>query len=235
MRWRCGPLHEPNREVTDTSCRTLREVPAFAGAPLGSRGPIHRQRTTAAASWSEVPSAGRSLPTASTCVKSCQMGRHWSLGLAASVQLPVCVHPRASELGPTPEPVIHRSAKGHIPPDDFYNDVDAGARPTKLRPRAHGEPYVWVTGPCGTASRTLAAQGWREHEARSTLSMAPVYAPEDFPRPVRCTNTRCRSPVPTSAWKTRRPAVQQRCVAPCGAAHEPSVVGQLQSPHARET
>lgn len=94
-----------------------------------------------------------------TCVKSCRMGRHWSLGLAASVQLPACVHPRASELGPLPEPVIHRSAKGHMPPDDFYNDVDAGARPPTLRPRAHGEPYAWVTGPCGTGQPHTPSSG----------------------------------------------------------------------------
>jgi hypothetical protein len=149
---------------------------------LGSQGPIHRQRTTAAASWSEAPSAGRSIPTASTCVKSCRMGRHWSLGLAASVQLPACVHPRASELGPTPEPVIHRSAKGHMPPDDFYNDVDAGARPPKLRPRPHGEPCVRVTGPCGAGQPHTRSSGVeRARSSHHTLDGACFTPPRIFP------------------------------------------------------
>lgn len=112
------------------------------------------------------------------------MGRHWSLGLAALVQLPTCVHPRASELGPPSEPVIHRSVEGHMPPDDFYNDVDAGARPTTLRPHADGEPYAWVTGPCGTGQPHACSSGVGEHEARTRsrrrLSTPPRIYPDLF-------------------------------------------------------
>lgn len=113
------------------------------------------------------------------------MGRHWSLSLAALVQLPACVHPRASELGPTPEPVIHRSAKGHMPPDDFYNDVDAGARPTRLRPRAHGEPYARATGPCGTGQPHTRSSGVeRARSSHHTLDGVCFTPPRIFPDPV---------------------------------------------------
>jgi hypothetical protein len=46
-------------------------------------------------------------------------GRHWSLGLAAAVQLPTRVRSHEYELGLAPEPVIHRSRQGHVPPIDF--------------------------------------------------------------------------------------------------------------------
>jgi hypothetical protein len=71
-----------------------------------------------------------------------------------------------------------------MPPDDFYNDVDAGARPTTLRPHADGEPYAWVTGPCGTGQPHACSSGVGEREARTTLSKTSVNAPEDLPRPV---------------------------------------------------
>lgn len=167
------------------------------------------------------------------------MGRHWSLGLAASVQLPACVHPLASELGPAPEPVIHRSAQGRIPPDDFYNDVDAGARPPTLRPRAQGKPCARVIGPCGADQPHTRSSGVKRARSSRHALEGACLRPRGFSPTRSCANTRCRSPVPISAWKTRRPAVQQQCVAPLGAAHEPSVVwrlqSRLQSPHARET
>jgi len=163
------------------------------------------------------------------------MGRHWSLGLAALVQIPTCVHPRASELGPPPEPVIHRSTEGHMPPDDFYNDLDAGARPTKLRPHAHGEPYAWVTGPCGAGQPHARSSGVeRARSSHHTLEGA-CQRPRGFSPTCLHTNTRCRSPASIPARKTHESTVQQRCVAPCGASHEPSVVRCLQSPHTRET
>lgn len=110
------------------------------------------------------------------------MGRHWSLGLAASVQLPACVHPLASELGPAPEPVIHRSAQGHMPPDDFYNDVDAGARPPTLRPRAQGKPCARVIGPCGADQPHTRSSGVeRARSSRHALEGACFAPPRIFP------------------------------------------------------
>jgi hypothetical protein len=164
------------------------------------------------------------------------MGRHWSLGLAASVQLPACVHSRASELGPSPEPVIHRSAKGHMPPDDFYNDVDAGARPTNLRPRAHGEPCARATGPYGAGQPYTRSSGVeRARSSHHTLDGVCFTPPRIFPDPFVA-----RTPVVARQYRSPRgrredQRFNRRCVAPCEAAHEPSVVGRLQSPHAGET
>jgi hypothetical protein len=42
-------------------------------------------------------------------------------GFAAVVQLPTRIHSYRYELGPTPEPVIHRSWRGHVPSIDFYS------------------------------------------------------------------------------------------------------------------
>jgi hypothetical protein len=75
-----------------------------------------------------------------------------------------------------------------MPPDDFYNDMDAGARPTKLRPHTHGEPYAWVTGPCGAGQPHACSSGVERARSSPTLSKTPVNAPEDFPRP-GCTRT----------------------------------------------
>jgi hypothetical protein len=163
------------------------------------------------------------------------MGRHWSLGLAASVQLPTCVHPRACGLGPLPEPVIHRSAAGHMPPDDFFNDVDAGARPTRLRPHAQGKPYAWVTGPCGTGQPHTRSSGVKRARSSHHTLEGACQRPRGFSPTRLYANTRCRSTVPISARKTPRSAVQQGCDASCEAPHEPSVLKRLQSPHAKET
>jgi hypothetical protein len=42
-------------------------------------------------------------------------------GFAAVVQLPTRIHSYRYELGPAPEPVIHRSWRGHVPSIDFYS------------------------------------------------------------------------------------------------------------------
>jgi len=70
-----------------------------------------------------------------------------------------------------------------MPPDDFCNDLDAGARPTTLRPRAYGEPCARVTGPYGRSQPHGSSSGVGELEARTTLSKTSVLVPEDFPRP----------------------------------------------------
>jgi hypothetical protein len=126
--------------ATDASCRAL---PVEMLAHLILRGT--KDRSTGSAPPPPFPdpkrlsSAGpRGPPPAGA--RGNVGGRHWSLGLAALVQLPTCVHPRASGLGPKPEPVIHRSASGRMPPDDFCNDV--GCRSTTDDAQT---PCVWRT------------------------------------------------------------------------------------------
>jgi len=68
----------------------------------------------------EAPSTDRSLSAPPLLALRTRLeGRHWSLGLAALVQLPTRVRSYRYELDLAPEPVIHRSWPGHVPPIDF--------------------------------------------------------------------------------------------------------------------
>jgi hypothetical protein len=127
-------------KATDASCRALRIYARRSGRNLGGAEDRSERRTTAALSRSEAPSAGRSL-RAVPCWRKQQLAgpplvpRLGRLGPASDM-----LSPAASGLDPKPEPVIHRSASSRMTPDDFCNDVDAGARPPTLRPPAPGEP-----------------------------------------------------------------------------------------------
>jgi hypothetical protein len=113
----------------------------------------------------EAPSTDGSLtPRPLLALRTRLHGRHWSLGLAALVQLPTRVRPYRYELGLAPEPVIHRSWRGHVPPIDFCRvwtpEHDHRCpNPNRLFDATVELPRDRVTTPEGAANRAFSAQG----------------------------------------------------------------------------
>jgi hypothetical protein len=117
----CLPMRGSDDEATDASCRD--PPPKLAGWRAGSETP--RAVSTGSTPMlplprPEAPSTDGSLsPRPLLALRTRLPGRHWSLGFAAAVQLPTRLRSYRYELGLAPEPVIHRSWQGHVPPIDF--------------------------------------------------------------------------------------------------------------------
>jgi hypothetical protein len=119
----CLPLHRPDDEATDASCRAL--PPGLAcSASWGQRtkDPFHSSTPMPPLPRPEAPFTDRSRwPRPLLALRTRLRAATGPFGFAAVVQLPTRIHSYRYELGPAPEPVIHRSWRGHVPSIDFYS------------------------------------------------------------------------------------------------------------------
>jgi hypothetical protein len=176
----------------------------FKRAGLGrTKDPFHRQHTNATVS--QARSAFRRQiplgPVPSLALRTRLLGRHWSLGFAAAVQLPTRIHSYRYELGPAPEPVIRRSERGRVPPIDFYSlwtpEHDHRC-PNPAAFHATAEAAArWVTVP----RRTLPTKPCQPRGNSAPLDTLlrprrrPLTSPRIVPNLIVSLSTRCRSPV----------------------------------------
>jgi hypothetical protein len=128
---------KPNSAPADAPCRARPPDPALAKpCDLEPRTLSMNNPPRRSPSRSEAPSTDRSLSASPLLALRMRLGgRHWSLGLAASVQLPTRVHLHLCKLGLGADRLFTGADPGHVPPIDFCNCVDFRARPpiSKLR------------------------------------------------------------------------------------------------------
>jgi hypothetical protein len=122
---------KPNSAPADAPCRAMPPDPVLTKpCDLEPRTLPADNPPRHPPSRSEAPSTDRSLSASPLLALRTRLGgRHWSLGLAALVQLPTRVHPHLCELGLGADRLFTGAYPGHVPPIDFCNCVDFRARP----------------------------------------------------------------------------------------------------------